>query len=328
MILPGFVKPAQSAERRIKKMTKKVLINEVGLRDGLQIQQKFVPTEGKLELGQALIDAGVRAFEAVSFVSPKAVPQMSTAGEVWAGLPMKDEIYYSALVLNEKGYDRAMDSGAKVVSMALASTNKMNEANIRLDLESASAMFVKLIKRAKDDGVETRGYVSTAMGCPYEGDVPVETVVELTKLMLDAGADKISIADTIGSAHPEQCKRIFATVVEKWGADIFGAHLHDTRALALPNAWAALEEGIREFDSSIGGLGGCPFAPGAKGNVATEDLVFMLEQSGYETGIDVGGLLRAVGVAERLVGLKLGGRITEWWLSQERKKAKAAAEAA
>ncbi len=309
-------------------MGNNVRINEVGLRDGLQIQPKLVPTEGKLELAQALIDAGVRAFEAVSFVSPKALPQMATAAEVWAGLEMKEEIYYSALVLNEKGYDRAVEAGATVVSLALATTEKMNLANTRMSLETATDVCSKIVRRANDDGLEARAYVSTAMGCPYEGDVPVATVVDLTAKILDAGADRISIADTIGSGNPEQCKRIFAAVVEKWGAEIFGVHLHDTRGFALTNAWVALQAGIREFDSSIGGLGGCPFAPGAKGNVATEDIVFMLEQSGYDTGIDMGGLRRAVGVAERLVGIELGGRITDWWVSQERKCAKEAAEAA
>lgn len=309
-------------------MGEKVVINEVGIRDGLQIQPKFVDTEGKLELCQALVDAGVTWFEAMSFVSPKAVPQMANATEVYKGLPDQDRINYSALVLNEKGYDRAIEAGAKVVAMALASTDKMNEANIRMSLQTATDVFTKLIGRAKDDGIGTRAYVSTALGCPYEGDVPVETVVDLTAKLLDAGADRISIADTIGSANPAQTQRLFATLVDKWGADIFGAHLHDTRAMALTNAWAALQEGIREFDSSIGGLGGCPFAPGAAGNIATEDLVFMLNESGYETGIEVAKLRRAVIVAERLVGIPLGGRITKWWVSQERKKAAAAAQAA
>ena len=309
-------------------MAEKVTINEVGLRDGLQIQAKFVPTEGKLELCQALLDAGVTMFEAVSFVSPKAVPQMATANEVYAGLPEKERINYSALVLNEKGYDRAVEAGVKVVSMALATTEGMNQANIRMSLDQATAVFCKLVGRAKEDGIGSRAYIATAMGCPYEGDVPLETVVELTEKMLDAGAERISIADSIGSGHPGQCQRLFATLIEKWGADIFGAHLHDTRALALTNAWVALREGIREFDSSIGGMGGCPFAPGAAGNLATEDLAFMLNEAGFETGIDVGGLRRAVAVAERLIDQQLGGRITRWWVSQADESAATTAEAA
>ena len=168
-------------------MGEKVVINEVGIRDGLQIQPKFVDTEGKLELCQALLDAGVTWFEAISFVSPKAVPQMANATEVYKGLPDQDRINYSALVLNEKGYDRAMEAGAKVVAFALASTEKMNMANIRMSLPQATDVFTKLIRRAKDEGIGTRAYVSTALGCPYEGDVPVETVVDLTAKMLDAG---------------------------------------------------------------------------------------------------------------------------------------------
>jgi len=300
-------------------MGEKVIINEVGLRDGLQIQPKFVPTEGKLELCQALVDAGVRSFEATSFVSPKAIPQMADSAELFPQLPAKDKVFYSGLLFNEKGYDRAMAAGVKSVAVALASTEKMNMANIRMTLDEAITNLGAIIKRTKQDGLDSRAYVSTALGCPYEGDVPVKVVLDLAAKLAEAGADKIAIADT---------KEVISAVVKEFGADKIIVHFHDTRAMGLTNAWVALEEGAREFDTSIGGLGGCPFAPGAAGNLATEDLVFMLNESGYDTGIDVRGLRKAVAIAERYTGQQLGGRITQWWLSQERKKAAEAAEAA
>ncbi|NQV81945.1 MAG: hydroxymethylglutaryl-CoA lyase, partial [Alphaproteobacteria bacterium] len=170
--------------------------------------------------------------------------------------------------------------------------------------------------------------VSTALGCPFEGEVPLKVVMNLAAKLAEAGADKIAIADTIGSSHPQLTKEVVSAVVKEFGADKIIVHFHDTRAMGLANAWVALEEGVREFDTSIGGLGGCPFAPGAAGNLATEDLAFMLNESGYDTGIDIHGLRRAVIVAERLTGQKLGGRITQWWLSKERKLAAEAAQAA
>ncbi|MSO64874.1 MAG: hydroxymethylglutaryl-CoA lyase [Alphaproteobacteria bacterium] len=309
-------------------MADQVLINEVGLRDGLQIQPRYVPTEGKLELCQALINAGVRSFEATSFVHPKAVPQMADADLLFPQLPKAAGVQYSALVLNDKGYERAIAAGARSVAMALASTETMNQKNIRMSLEQATTVFAGIIGRAKKEGIEARAYISTAMACPFEGKVPLKVVMTLADKMVKAGADKIAIADTIGASSPAQCKEVFAAVVKEWGASMVGAHFHDTRALGLTLAWIALQEGVREFDSSIGGLGGCPFAPGASGNLATEDLVFMLNDSGYATGVDVALLRRAVNVAERLTGQKLGGRITAWWLSQERKAAAKAAQAA
>lgn len=309
-------------------MAEKVVINEVGLRDGLQIQPKFVPTAGKLELCHALIEAGVRAFEATSFVSPKAVPQMADAADVWAGLPQDRGIDYSALVLNEKGYERARDAGAKVFAVALASTETMNQRNINMGLEQATRSFAGIIARAKKEGFKTRAYVSTALGCPYEGEVPVKVVLDLADKMMAAGADRLAIADTIGAGNPKLCETIIKAVVKAHGAERLGVHFHDTRAMAMTLSWISLQEGVREFDSSIGGLGGCPFAPGARGNVATEDLAFMFNDSGYDTGLDVAKLRRAVLVAERLTGQTLGGRITEWWVSNERKAAAKAAMAA
>ena len=302
-------------------MAETVIVNEVGLRDGLQIEAEVVPTAGKLELCRALIEAGVREIEATSFVSPKAVPQMADAGELFPALPARAGVHYSALVPNEKGYERARAAGVGAIALVIATTETFNQRNLNMSFAEALAVNQAVIARARADGVHARAYISGAFVCPYEGVTALDRLLDLTERLLAAGADEVGIADTIGAGHPRQCQEIFSAVVGRWGAERFSAHFHDTRAMGLVLAWVALQEGIRRFDSSIGGLGGCPFAPGAAGNLATEDLVFMLEQSGYRTGIDVAGLHAAVAIAERLLGRTLGGRITPWWLSQAKKAA-------
>ncbi len=308
-------------------MSDTVIVNEVGLRDGLQNQPRLVPVEGKLAILEALIAAGVKSVEATSFVSPKAVPQMADAGELFARLPRDRGVAYAALVPNEKGYERAVEAGAKTIALVLAATETLNRKNINMSLERATEVNIAVIKRAKAEGIEARSYISAAVGCPYEGGVAPEVVFGLTDRMLDAGADEVAIADTIGCGNPAQIKHIFSTLAQRYGPEILSGHFHDTRGMGLTLTWAALECGIRKFDSSIGGLGGCPFAPGASGNLATEDLVFMLNESGFECGIDVTGLRAAVKVAEEQTKQKLGGRVVAWLESQERRK-KAAASAA
>ncbi len=309
-------------------MSDKVIINEVGLRDGLQNQPRHVPVKGKLKILDALIDSGVRSVEATSFVSPKAVPQMADAAELYGRLPLDKGVTYQALVPNEKGYERAVASGAKTIALVLASTEQMNVKNIGMSLERATEVNIAVIKRAKREGIIPRSYISTAVGCPYEGDVAPEIVFDLTARMFEAGAAEVAVADTIGSGNPAQVKFIFETLANRYGPDRLAAHFHDTRGLALANTWAALECGIRTFDTSIGGLGGCPFAPGATGNVATEDVVHMVERSGFETGIDVEKLRKAVKIAADYTGQALGGRVLSWIESQERRKqAKASAAA-
>ena len=309
-------------------MSDKVIVNEVGLRDGLQNQPRHVPVEGKLEMLDALIAAGVRSVEATSFVSPKAVPQMADAAELYGRLPLDKGVTYEALVPNEKGYERAVAAGATTVALVLGSTERMNEKNIGMSLERAIEVNIAVIKRANKEGIKPRSYISTAMGCPYEGDVAPEIVFDLTARMFEAGAAEVAVADTIGSGNPAQVKFIFETLAARYGAERLAGHFHDTRGLALANIWAALECGVRKFDTAIGGLGGCPFAPGATGNVATEDVVHMLEQAGYETGIDLEGLRKAVAVAENYTGQKLGGRVLTWIESQERRKRDKASAAA
>lgn len=289
-----------------------VTVNEVGLRDGLQNQPVLVSTEGKLELARALIAAGIAHIEATSFVSPKAVPQMADAAELFRALPDKDRIDYSVLVPNRKGYDRAVEAGVRSVAFVLAGSDTMNRKNINMSMEQTKEACREIIRQANRDGVTSRTYLSGQYLCPFEGPIPDERIVDLAEELLQAGGDEVIVADPLGLANPARVIGLFGGISRRVGLGRISAHFHDTRALALANVWASLQAGVRKFDSSIGGLGGCPFAPGASGNLATEDLVLMLAQCGFETGIDVDGLRRAVAVAGGLVKRTLGGRAMPW----------------
>jgi len=302
-------------------MAERVVVHEVGLRDGLQNQPRIVPVEGKLELLDALIAAGVRSIETTSFVSPKAVPQMADAAELCARIPRRADVNYEVLVPNEKGYERAVAAGAPTIALVLAATDTFNRRNINMSLDQAIAVCLTVIARARVDGVKPRVYIAVAPACPYEGNTPDDVVFTLAARLFDAGAAEIAVADSIGAGNPAQIGRLFETLARRHGPERLAAHFHDTRGLALTHTWVALQCGIRKFDSSIGGLGGCPFAPGATGNLATEDLVFMLNEAGFETGIDMMALRAAVGVAEAKVGHPLGGRIMGWYRSQEQRQA-------
>lgn len=305
-------------------MTERVTVHEVGLRDGLQNQPRLVPVEGKLELLDALLAAGGRSFEVTSFVSPKAVPQMADAAELYARLPARPGVNYEALVPNEKGYERAIAAGAKTLAVVVAASDTFNRRNINMSLDEATAVCATVIKRAKREGKGARAYISTIAACPYEGVIPPERVFALTAAMFDAGADEVALGDTIGASNPAQIEHLFETTTKRHGPERIAGHFHDTRGMGLTLAWCALKAGVRKFDSSIGGLGGCPFAPGASGNLPTEDLVFMLNEAGFETGIDVEKLRGAIAVAERLTGQALGGRISGFLRARDaRRRAKA-----
>lgn len=297
-------------------MRETVLINEVGLRDGLQNQPNPVTTQSKLSMAAALLEAGVTQLEAVSFVHPKAVPQMADAVEVLAGLPQRDDVQVSALVPNMKGYERAREHGIKSVAVVLSSTDTFNLRNLNMTLAQTKEVCQQVIAQAKADSMQVRAYVSGACACPYDGKTPVGVVHQLAAELIEFGADEISIGDTIGAGNPQQINDILGPLVQQFGSHRFNLHLHDTRGQALAMAWAGITQGVRRFDSSIGGLGGCPFAPGASGNVATEDLVYMLEQAGFDTGIKIEKLQNAVSAAELATGQQLGGRILQWMKSQ------------
>ncbi|MCC1496191.1 hydroxymethylglutaryl-CoA lyase [Alcanivorax sp. 1008] len=298
-------------------MKEKIIINEVGLRDGLQNQPQHVTTEDKVRMAELLVGAGVRWLEPVSFVSPKAVPQMADAAQLTRQLPQGDGLHYTALVPNLRGYQLARDNGYRTVALVLSTTDSFNQRNLNMTLAQAIDSCRSIIQAAGADGIATRTYISGAFSCPYDGLTPVDVTLDLSRQMIDAGSEEIAIADTIGAGNPQQMKDIMAPLIQQYGAERFFVHLHDTRGLATAMAWAACDLGVRKFDASVGGLGGCPFAPGATGNVATEDLVYLFEAAGLDTGIDIQALREVIKLAARATGRELGGRIIHWIQSQE-----------
>lgn len=301
-------------------MRERVCVTEVGLRDGLQNQPVHVAAADKLRLFEALRRAGVASFEVTSFVSPKAVPQLADAEAVVAGLPPAPDERRMALVPNARGYERAVAAGVTSVAVVLAATETLNLKNINCTLDQAREICRTVVARARDDGNFVRAYVAAACACPYEGRTPLSRVVELSEEMIEAGADEVAVADTIGAGNPAQAAEIFRALGSCVGTDRLAAHFHDTRGMGLAMAWAALEAGIRKFDASFGGLGGCPFAPGAAGNLATEDLAFMLDEAGFETGIRWQELFEAIELAEELLDRPLGGRMAPWYRNTLRKR--------
>ena len=293
-------------------------ITDVSPRDGLQNQKVPVDTQAKLQLIRLLAAAGVRSVEATSFVSPKAVPQMADAGElvplILAQLPA---LRTSVLVPNLRGLERAHAAGAREIAVVLSATETMNQKNINMGLQQATEVSAQTLQAAQALGLRTRAYVAVAFDCPFEGPTPLGTVLALSERMHAAGAGEVVIADTIGSASPGMVKERLGALVQVLPAAQLAVHFHDTRGLGAANAWAALEAGIRRFDASVGGIGGCPFAPGAAGNLATEDLVLMAERSGFSTGIATDGLLEAIRFAEALLQRPLGGRSIAWLRRQQ-----------
>ncbi len=297
-------------------------ITDVSPRDGLQNQAVAVSTADKLRLIELLVAAGVRSVEATSFVSPKAVPQMADAADlvpqVRAVLP---GLRCSVLVPNLKGLERAHAAGAEEIAVVLSATETMNRKNINMGLDQATEVSEQTLAEAQRLGLRTRAYVAVAFDCPFEGETPLDTVLRLSARMQRAGAGEIVIADTIGSASPGMVKERMEALRGVVPLAQLAVHFHDTRGMGAANAWAALEAGIRRFDASVGGIGGCPFAPGAAGNLATEDLVLLAERSGFSTGIALDGLLDAVDFAEARLQRPLGGRSIAW-LRRQRDKAR------
>lgn len=299
-------------------------ITDVSPRDGLQNQQVAVDTAAKLRLIQLLAAAGVQSVEATSFVSPKAVPQMADAAELVPLIASRlPALRTSVLVPNLKGLERAHAAGAREIAVVLSATETMNQKNINMGLRQATEVSEQTLRAAQALGLRTRAYVAVAFDCPFEGETALDTVVALALRMHGAGAGEVVIADTIGSASPGMVKQRLAAIAQAVPRDQLAVHFHDTRGMGVANAWAALEAGIRRFDASVGGIGGCPFAPGAAGNVATEDLVLMAERSGFATGIRLDGLLDAIDFAETQLQRPLGGRAITW-LRRQRDKARAA----
>ena len=297
-----------------------IYITDVAPRDGLQNQAIHVGTAGKLRLIGLLVEAGLRSIEAASFVSQKAVPQMADAGELVPQVQARfAALRTSVLVPNLKGLERAHAAGAKEIAIVLSATETMSRKNINMGLDQAAEVSEQTIAAARALGMRTRAYVAVAFDCPFEGETPLDAVLRLAARMHAAAADEIVIADTIGSASPGQVKERVAALRGVVPIERLAVHLHDTRGMGVANAWAALEAGVRRFDASVGGIGGCPFAPGAAGNVATEDLVLMAERSGFATGISLAGLLAAVDFAQDELQRPLGGHAIAW-LRRQRDK--------
>ncbi len=264
---------------------KKIFVNEVGPRDGLQNIDIILNVSQRLQLIQSLEKAGINSLEVGSFVSPKAVPAMDKTDILLEQLSNSNS-NYSVLIPNSFGYKQAKKNRAKEVCLVLCATESMNIENINKSIKDTITEFKNIINLAKNDQIRTKIYISVAFECPYEGKVSAEYIYDLTKEFFLYGVNEVVIADTIGAARPNQVKNLFRKLVNAFGSSDFSAHFHDTRNLALSNVKVAMEEGVTKFDSCIAGLGGCPFAPGASGNLATEDLVSMLHKEGYETGID------------------------------------------
>ena len=296
-------------------MAEKVIIKEVAARDGLQAQPKHLTVEQRIALLGALAETGVPELEIGSFVSPKAVPQMAGTVEIAANLPSA-QLTYSALVPNMKGYELAVMAGIRSHAIALAATEEMNQNNIRKSLEDTFVMGEEILDRAAVEGVDIHAYLAVAFECPYEGAVEESLVLEQVDRLMQHQPARLMIADTIGAANPAAVHSMMHKLVDRYGPERLGCHFHDTRAMGLANVYAALQAGVRQFDASAGGLGGCPFAPGAKGNVATEDVVMLCESIGYDTGLDMPKLLEAVALLSEMIGAPQGGR-AHTWLSKQ-----------
>ncbi len=296
-------------------MAEKVIIKEVAARDGLQAQPKHLTVEQRIALLGALAETGLPELEIGSFVSPKAVPQMAGTDEIAANLPPA-QLAYSALVPNMKGYELAVMAGIRSHAIALAATEEMNQNNIRKSLEDTFVMGEEILDRAAAEGVDIHAYLAVAFECPYEGAVEESLVMEQVDRLMQHQPARLMIADTIGAANPAAVHSMMHKLVDRYGPERLGCHFHDTRAMGLANVFAALQAGVRQFDASAGGLGGCPFAPGAKGNVATEDVVMLCESIGYDTGLDMPKLLEAVALLSEMIGAPQGGR-AHTWLSKQ-----------
>lgn len=286
-----------------------VRLMEVGPRDGLQNEKTVVETAAKIAFVEDLVRAGHRRVEVTAFVNPRWIPPLADHAEVARGVKRHEGVVFAALVPNMKGYEGARAAGIDEVSFVLAATDGHNKKNINATTDEALARYVEVAARAREDGIPFRGYVSCAFGCPYEGEVPYAKVVKVAKALLELGAYELSIGDTIGVGNPKQCAELMRALGSEVPLEKVALHLHDTRGTALANVVAGLASGVRAFDSAAGGLGGCPYAPGASGNLATEDLVYMLHGMGIETGVDLEKLCDASLKMERLLGRQLPSKV-------------------
>jgi hydroxymethylglutaryl-CoA lyase len=283
-------------------MSDQVRIVEVGPRDGLQNEKTPVSVAGRIAFIEALVAAGLHTVEVGAFVSPKAIPQMVGSDEVLRGVDRHPDSEFHVLVPNEKGYEAARAAGAKVIAVFGSASEGFSRANINCSVVESIERFKPVIARARADGIKVRGYISCVLGCPYDGEVKPQAVVDVAKVLWDLGCYEVSLGDTIGVGTPRKARELLRAVSSNVPMPHLAMHFHDTYGQALANLYAGMEEGARVIDSAAGGLGGCPYAPGATGNVATEDVVYMLEGMGIATGVDMSRLVAATNEISKLVG--------------------------
>ena len=291
-------------------MTDRINIVEVGPRDGLQNEKQTLSVAVKVELIERLAAAGNKTVEAGAFVSPKWVPQMAATDEVMATLKRAPDVSYPVLAPNLKGYDAARAAGADMVAVFGAASETFSKKNINATIEESLGRFREVANAASRDGVKMRGYVSCVLGCPYEGKVPVKNVARMASALYEMGCYEISLGDTIGVGTAAEARALVRALSSDIPITALAGHFHDTYGQALANIYACLEEGVRTFDSSVSGLGGCPYAAGASGNVASEDVVYMLERSGFATGVDLDKLIETSVWISSELGRKPGSKVT------------------
>ena len=291
-------------------MTDRVRIVEVGPRDGLQNEKTLIPAAAKIELIDRLSATGLRSIEATSFVSPKWVPQLADAAEVYVGIAKRPGVRYPVLVPNEQGYERARAVGVDEIAVFSAASEAFNRKNINAGIDESLQRFEPVMARAKADGVAVRGYVSTVLGCPYQGDVPVADVVRVAKALHAMGCYEVSLGDTVGVGTPSKAAAMLRAVAGEVPVAALAVHFHDTYGQALANILSCLDVGVRAVDAAVSGTGGCPYARGASGNVASEDVVYMLHGMGIDTGIDIDALSATGRWLAQLLGRETGSRFT------------------
>lgn len=295
----------------------RVSLYEVSPRDGLQNESATVPLRGKLRLIDALVAAGLQRIEVTSFVSPKWIPQLADADELCEALVARakdgggrgGQVRFSALCPNAKGLERAKKAGIEEIAVFMSASETHNKKNVNKTAAATLEAFEETIAPAREAGIRVRGYVSTVWGCPYEGDIDAAAAIAIARKLHDMGCYQVSLGDTIGAGTPRQTRDIMKRALGELPIDAIAMHMHDTRGTALANIVVGLELGIRHFDASVGGMGGCPYAPGAAGNVATEDLAYMLHGMGIETGVDLERLVEAAKAAGSIVGRVLPGKV-------------------
>jgi hydroxymethylglutaryl-CoA lyase len=296
----------------------KVKIVEVGPRDGLQNEKEFVATEVKIELVNRLANAGLQNVESASFVSPKWVPQMADGAAVMAGIERRQGTIYSALTPNLRGFEAALDAKVDEIVIFGAASEAFSQKNINCSIAESIARFEPVAKAAKEAGLRVRGSISCALGCPYQGDVPIEAVVDVVQRMKALGCDEIDIADTIGVGTAGRTREVMAAVSKVFPRERLSGHFHDTYGQAVANIYASLQEGIEIFHASVAGLGGCPYAKGATGNVATEDVIFLLNGLGIETGVDLDQLVEIGDFISQAIGKPSASRVGRALLAKKR----------